>query len=145
MPFGMGKRPLPPIKQKSDSKVFLVEESFEDDGWSTSSSRSLSLTSLERQWLKEENRNWVFQVLVYQNRHRSPIIACIIHPCHKLFINKYTHLDDLNDVTICFCMSQNPHLLDLFLHQGRIPKHVWYEHETGRLSPDIINTLRKTR
>ena len=102
MPFGMGKRPLPPIKQKSDSKVFLVEESFEDDGWSTSSSRSLSLTSVERQWLKEENRNWVFQVLVYQNRHGSPTIICIVHPsCDLSLINKYTHLD-LIDVTICF-------------------------------------------
>ena len=117
MPFGMGKRPLPPIKQKSEGKVFLVEESFEDDGWSTSSSRSLSLTSLERQWLKKENRNWVFQVLVYQNRHGLPIIAaCIVHPCDLSLINKYTHLD-LIDVSICFCMGENPQLLDLFCNR----------------------------
>ena len=58
----MGKMPLPPI-ERTGSGVFLVEEAFNDEGRSFSSS-PISSTGLEQQWVQEEEarrRSWVYQ------------------------------------------------------------------------------------
>ena len=61
VPLSMGKKPLPPI-QRTGTGVFLVEEAFNDEGLSFSSS-SISSTSLEQEWIQEEGRrrSWVYQ------------------------------------------------------------------------------------
>ena len=61
VPLTMGKMPLPPI-QRGGSGVFLVEEVFNDELRSFSSS-PISSTSLEQQWVQEEGRrrSWVYQ------------------------------------------------------------------------------------
>ena len=64
VPLTMGKMPLPPI-QRGGSGVFLVEEAFNDEGRSFSSS-----TSLEQQWVQEEarRRSWGYPKNVWQEK-----------------------------------------------------------------------------